>query len=205
MNAYIKAQSYHLPETVVTDDMLVGEFPEWTVEKAASKVGVSRRHVARPDEFASDLAVTAAENLIVRTGGMRHPQKADDLTFDSAGNPHSSDCLFMAGAEIFGSVLEAVPPLVASVLQRNDLALSDIDLFVFHQANRYMMEFLRKKIGISPERFYYSLENTGNTVPSTIPLALCEARKEHRLQGKILLAGFGVGYSWGATVLDVKP
>ena len=64
-----------------------------------------------------------------------------------------------------------------------------------------MMNFLRKKIKIEEEKFYYYLENVGNTVSSTIPIALCEAQKEGKMKGYLLLAGFGVGYSWGATIL----
>ena len=63
MEAYIKALSYYLPEKVVTNDDLVREFPEWTVEKIASKIGVSERHVAAEDETAGDMAAKAAERL----------------------------------------------------------------------------------------------------------------------------------------------
>jgi len=107
----------------------------------------------------------------------------------------------MNGSEIFNFTLEAVPILVREVLIKNSIKQVDIDLFVFHQANKYIMNFLRKKIKIEEEKFYYCLDNVGNTVSSTIPIALCEAQKEGKLKGNILLAGFGVGYSWGGTVL----
>lgn len=80
----------------------------------------------------------------------------------------------------------------------------DIDLFVFHQANKYMLDFLRKKIKIAPEKFYNCLANYGNTVSNTIPIALREALDDGsiRINSKVMIAGFGVGYSWGGTILQ---
>ena len=329
MEAYIKAISYYLPEKIVTNEDLVKEFPEWTVEKVAGKVGVRQRHVVSKNETASDMATKAseklfveqnidrstidfvlfctqspdyflptsacliqnrlglstscgaldfnlgcsgfvyglslakgliaggiaknillltaetyskyihpkdkgnrtifgdasaatlistdgfasienfclgtdgrgAENLIVRNGGMRQPDTLGDLAFDESGNLTSSDYLYMNGGEIFNFTAEAVPVLVDQVLEKNHLTKEDIQLFVFHQANKYMMNYLRKLIEIESDKFYFFLENVGNTVSSTIPIALCEAQKEGKLKGNILIAGFGVGYSWGATIL----
>ena len=67
-----------------------------------------------------------------------------------------------------------------------------------------MMNFLRNKIKIKEENFYYCLERFGNTVSSTIPIALYESKKENMLKGNILLAGFGVGYSWGGVILKCE-
>ena len=144
-----------------------------------------------------------AENLIVKTGAIRTPQKKDDITFDENGNPVSSDYLFMNGSEIFNFTLEAVPVLVNDTLQKNEMLKENIDLFVFHQANKYMMNFLRKKIKIEEEKFYYCLEKFGNTVSSTIPIALKQALSDSSIkkENNILIAGFGVGYSWAGTVL----
>ena len=331
MNAYIKDIAYYLPEQVVTNKELVKEFPEWSVEKIAEKVGVLERHVAGPDETATDMAVLAAEalfarggvqkseidfvllctqspdyflpssaciiqnrlglptscgaldfnlgcsgyeyglalakgliscgvsknvlfltaetynkylhprdkgnrtifgdgatatvvstngfaeigrfnlgtdgsgakDLIVKTGASRQPQKCDDLSFDEGGNPHSSDYLFMDGSEIFMFTLVKVPKMLKAVLAANELQREDIDLYVFHQANKYMLEHLRKKLKIDEDKFFVNLEKVGNTVSSTIPIALCEARGQGRLTGNVLLAGFGVGLSWGATVLRI--
>lgn len=333
MEAYIKAISYYLPERIVTNEQLVEEFPEWTVEKVAGKVGVLERHVAAADETAADMATCAAErlfaehgidrneidfvllctqspdyylptsacliqqklglrtttgaldfnlgcsgfvyglslakgliaggiannvllltsetytkhihprdkgnrtifgdaaaaslistegfasighfslgtdgrgaeNLIVRKGGLRRQEASNDAQTDEAGNLHSSDHLYMNGAEIFNFTSEAVPVLVAQILEKNSLSQDAVDLFVFHQANKYMMNYLRKLIDIDADKFYYCLEKVGNTVSSTIPIAMYEAKKEGKLKGTILLAGFGVGYSWGGTILKVNP
>lgn len=329
MKAYIKGISYYLPERVVTNEELVMEFPEWTVDKIAAKVGVRERHVAANGETAVDLAVKAAEtlfsehgidrstvdyillctqspdyilptsacivqyrlglptgigaldfnlgcsgyvyglslakglicggiagnvllitsetyskhlhlrdkgnrtifgdgaaatlvstegkyeigkfslgtdgsgaeNLIVRNGGCRFPEKSGEVVFDENGNPRSDDYLFMDGPEIFNFTIASVPPLVRDTLTKNRQDKDNIGLFVFHQANLYMIDFLRRKLKIDKDRFYICLEKTGNTVSASIPIALCEAVKEGRLAGNILLAGFGVGYSWGGVVL----
>jgi 3-oxoacyl-[acyl-carrier-protein] synthase III len=109
----------------------------------------------------------------------------------------------MNGTEIFNFTLDTVPLLIKNILLKNGLLQDDIDLFVLHQANRYMMEFLRKKMKIESEKFYYYIENVGNTVSSTIPIAIKEGMKDGSISSgnKVLVAGFGVGYSWGGTIL----
>ena len=328
--AYIKAISYYLPEKIVTNEEIVADFPEWTVEKIAEKVGVQQRHVAGKDESATDLAVKAAENLfsenseirkddidfillctqspdyylpssaciiqdrlgipitcgafdfnlgcsgyiyglavakglisggiaknvllltaetynkylhprdkgnrtifgdaatatvvsfegfaeignfalgtngagaknlIVKTGGSRHPERINDLSFDENGNPHSSDHLYMNGSEIFTFTQKNVPVVVKKTLEKNDLLLDDINMFVFHQANSYMLNFLRKKIKIVPEKFFINMAEVGNTVSNSIPIALVDALKEREQLGTVLICGFGVGYSWGGSIL----
>lgn len=333
MKAYIKALAYYLPDKIVTNEQLVEEFPEWTVEKIASKVGVNQRHVADDSETISDMSVKAAEvlfeenpeiqrqtidfvllctqspdyflpstacivqhrlglptkcgafdfnlgcsgyeyglatakgyiaagiaqnillitaesynkhihprdkgnrtifgdaatatlistegfaeigdfvlgtdgsgadELIVKSGGMAHPDKANDLEYDENGNPRSSDYLYMNGAEIFNFTLRVVPPMVNETLAKNHIGKEDIDLYVFHQANRFMLTHLRKKLKIDEEKFFINIGQFGNTVSSTIPLALYDAKQAGLLRGNILLAGFGVGLSWGACILKIS-
>lgn len=329
MEAYIKAISYYLPERVVTNEQLVEEFPEWSVEKIAKKVGINERHIAAEDETAGDMAFKAAEKLIVenkvdrgtidfvllctqspdyflpstsciiqsrlglptkcgafdfnlgcsgyeyglavakglimsgvaknillltaetynkhihpkdkgnrtifgdgasaslissegfakigefvlgsdgsgydrlihKTGAMRHYQSMNDYHEDENGTPLSSDHLFMDGKAIFDFTSDIVPPMIEETLRKNNLTSDDVDLYVFHQANKYMINYLRKLMEIDKDTFYVFMENVGNTVSSTIPIALCEAQKEGRLHGIVILAGFGVGLSYGATVI----
>jgi len=170
---------------------------------AAAACLVSNEGWAEIGNFSLGTDGSGAENLMVKTGGMRYKEKANDLTFDENENPASSDYLYMNGSEILSFTLEAVPLLVADTLRKNSLQQADINLFVFHQANKYILNFLRKKIKIEEEKFYYYIENVGNTVSSTIPIALYEAKKENKLKGNILLAGFGVGYSWGGVILKI--
>ena len=332
MKAFIKAISYYLPETVLTNEQLVSEFPEWTVGKVAKKVGINKRQIAGKNECSSDLAVKAAEllfiehsvckseidfvllctqspdfflpttacivqdrlnlstscgaldfnlgcsgyvyglslakgliageiaknvllitaetyskyihpkdkgnrtifgdaatatlistdgfaeignfnlgtdgsgydKLIVKNGACRNPQKAEDLIFDDSGNPVSSDYLFMDGPGIFNFTLENIPLLLDKTLAVNKLIKEDIDLFVFHQANKYLLDFLQNMMEIDNEKFYHCLSEVGNTVSSTIPIALVSALKEDVLSGNIFLAGFGVGLSWGGCILKIK-
>lgn len=93
--------------------------------------------------------------------------------------------------------------MVRRTLEKNELSAEEIDLYVFHQANRFILENLRDRLEIPEDRFYIDVEETGNTVSPTIPIALRNALdKGHIGEGsKVLIAGFGVGYSWGATVL----
>lgn len=144
-------------------------------------------------------------NLIVPTGGMRLPRTVESgVPFeDATGNVRSQENLFMNGAEIFNFTLDAVPESVEALLKKAGLALSDIDLFVFHQANKFMLEHLRKRLKIAPDRFQLTMGHCGNTVSSTIPIALKHAVLEGRLHSGalVMLVGFGVGYSWGAALV----
>ena len=132
---------------------------------------------------------------------MRNREKADDLKFDENGNPISSDHLYMNGSEIFNFTIEAVPPLIEDTLIKNALSREDVDGYVFHQANKFMINFLRKKLKIAPEKFHMYMSEVGNTVSNTIPIVITEELKKNALHGNILLAGFGVGYSWAGCAL----
>ncbi|HWG41898.1 MAG TPA: ketoacyl-ACP synthase III [Gemmataceae bacterium] len=141
------------------------------------------------------------ENLIVRAGGMRQP--TNDALPHGRGSVPSAGHLFMNGPEIFTFALRAVPQAVQALLDRAERTIDDIDLFVFHQANRYMLEHLRDKLKIPPEKFVVAMSHVGNTVSSTIPIALKDAVDRQLLQVSklVLLVGFGVGYSWAATLI----
>lgn len=332
MSAFISAISYYLPETKVSNQDLVEQFPEWSVDKIAKKIGVMNRHMVTEGQCASDLAEQAAKrlflehdidkdkvdflllctqspdyflpttacllqsrlklnnkcgaldfnlgcsgyvyglalakglieshvannvllltaetytkyihrrdkgnrtifgdaasatlvstigfaeigcfdlgtdgdgskNLIVKTGASRNPNPLEDVVFDKSGNPISSDHLYMNGSEIFNFTLETVPDLVETVLEKNALQKEDIDLYVFHQANKYMLDCLYDLMEIDETKTFEYMAEVGNTVSSTIPLALCEARKQGKLKGKVLIAGFGVGYSWGGCILNCE-
>lgn len=148
-----------------------------------------------------------AKNLIVKTGGMRYPKTAASAAevADGFGNVNSADALYMNGPEIFLFTLKAVPSLIAGLLWKANLTMEDVDLVVFHQANGYMLESLRKKINIPEEKFYVHLAGCGNTVSSTIPIALSEAMQSGRAKkgDRILIAGFGVGYSWAGAIIKI--
>lgn len=334
MEAFIKAVSTYLPKGILTNEMLVQEFPEWTVDKIADKVGIKQRHIAASDEFVSDMATHAANklfaehsidrniidyvllctqspdyflpttaclvqhqlglrvnigaidinqgcsgyvyglslakglilgniaknvllitsetyskfihkddkgnrtifgdaatatlissqgvlkiqnfelgsngegasNLIVKNGAARNPTKTCTTRNDDFGNLISDDHLYMNGGEIFNFTLRAVPSLIDNTLKNNSSTLDDIDFFIFHQANKYMLNHLRKKIGIPEEKFLINMKNYGNTVSSTIPIVLESflSKTNFSINNKLLLAGFGVGYSWGGVLLNIE-
>lgn len=171
---------------------------------AATATLVSVEGDAEIMEFVLGTDGRGANNLIVKSGAARMPEPQNDLSFDKNGSPVSSDHMYMNGAQIFVFTQRIVPTLVKEVLAKNNLNQEDINLFVFHQANRFMLDFLRKKLGVPEDRFGIYLENVGNTASNTIPICLVEAEKENKVHGKVMLCGFGVGYSWAGVVLDVK-
>jgi len=159
----------------------------------------------RIGEFILGTDGSGYDKLIVPAGGMRLPRSAqtNQVVTDSSGNSRSLDNLFMDGNEVFNFTIDVVPQLVKEVLHKNDLTLEQIDLFVFHQANKFMLNFLRKLIRIPAEKFYVNMADIGNTASATIPIALRCAQEDGVLKPgmTVLLAGFGVGLSWGATIL----
>jgi 3-oxoacyl-[acyl-carrier-protein] synthase-3 len=163
------------------------------------------RAEARDDEalgpFVFGTDGSGAKNLIVPRGGMRDRAARSEALEDREGNWRGPENLYMNGAELFSFTMTEVPASVNALLRRTDTTFADYDLFVFHQANRYMLNHLRKSMGIPEDRFYTGMEHCGNTVSSTIPVALRNASEEGRLKAgdRVMAVGFGVGYSWCAT------
>ena len=167
----------------------------------ASATLVSTEGFAEIGEVVVGTDGSGAENLIVRSLGARHKLPLMDEHIDEEGTMVSGDHLYMHGGNVFNFTADVVPPMVEELLEKSHLKQEDVDLWVFHQANKYMINYLRKLLDIDKDKFYIYMQTVGNTVSSTIPIALCEARKEDRLHGNILLAGFGVGLSWGGVML----
>jgi 3-oxoacyl-[acyl-carrier-protein] synthase III len=111
--------------------------------------------------------------------------------------------LHMDGPGVMAFALRETPAAVARLLALEGLAVDRVDAFVFHQANAFMLEQLRRKLGIAPERFAVRMADCGNTVSSSIPIALAP-ELEHPGPRTIVLAGFGAGYSWAATRLTLN-
>ncbi len=329
--AFIKAISYYLPSQIVTNEELVKEFPEWSVEKVADKVGVNSRHIATPTETAGDLAELAARNLfqeynivpesidflmlctqspdyflpssacvlqnrlgipttsgafdynlgcsgciyglalakglvqsgiannvllltaetynkylhpddksnrsifgdgaaaclissegfaeigdfvlgtdgkgaehlILKTGASREKNATGAESRDSEGHIRRDDYLYMNGGAIFNFTLETVPTMMNQLLEKSSLAKENIDYFVFHQANKFMLNTIRKVCGLPKDKFYIDLTNVGNTVSSTIFIALKDSIKDGKIKSgmTVMTCGFGVGLSWGGTIL----
>lgn len=330
--AFIKALSCYLPEKVFTNEDLIKEFPEWSVDKISQKVGVEKRHIAVSNETAGDLAYHAALNLfseysinpnsidfiilctqspdyflpstacilqdrlgiptsagafdfnlgcsgciyglaiakglvsagiahnillltaetytkylhpddksnraifgdgaaaclisnegfakienfvlgtdgkgandlIVKTGASRHKENTGLCVIDDEGHKNFDDYLYMNGGGIFNFTLDRIPELINSILVKNKISMDEINYFIFHQANKFMLNTIRKVCGIPKDKFYIDLSSTGNTVSSTVLIALKDCLSQSKIQpsDKVLISGFGVGLSWGGTILQ---
>jgi 3-oxoacyl-[acyl-carrier-protein] synthase-3 len=164
----------------------------------ASATIISNNGFAEILDFSLGTDGSGADNLIIKEGGSRFPKS------NGYNQEKNHSYLYMNGPEIFSFTSNSVPELVKMTLQINKFSKEEIDLFIFHQANKFMLEHLRKKIKIEENKFFLHIENCGNTVSSTIPIALKEAINTNSIceNQSVLLAGFGVGYSWGGVVLQ---
>jgi len=329
--AFIKGISYYLPEKVMTNEELLLEFPEWSVDKVAVKVGVNSRHVADENETAGDMAEKAArmlfeeynvdpktidfvmlctqssdyflpstacilqdrlgiptsagafdynlgcsgcvygmamamgliaggiaknvllltaetynkylhpsdksnrsifgdgaaaclistdgiaeigkfslgtdgsgaKHLIVETGAARQKAATGVVTEDEDEHQKYDDFLYMNGSAIFNFTLDAVPAMMNDILTKNNTEKDAVDYYVFHQANKFMLNTIRKVCVLPKNKFYVNLEETGNTVSSTVMIGLKQCLQTGIINPgmKVMVAGFGVGLSWGGTIL----
>ncbi|MDC0459088.1 ketoacyl-ACP synthase III [Alphaproteobacteria bacterium] len=130
-----------------------------------------------------------AEDLIVSGGCARSTQITPEL--------------HMNGSKVLMFTMREIPPMVEKCLQKCNMTHEDIDLFVFHQASDLVLNTLKSKLNIDDHRMFNNLSEVGNTVSSTIPIALKDAFSQGKIQpgNNILLCGFGVGLSWGCCVI----
>ncbi len=334
MAARILGLSYHLPERTETNEQLAAENPDWDMNRAVRKLGITARHIAAADETASDLGVIAArelldrnivdvseidylifttespdqflppsacqmqsrlglarhvgafdmnlgcsgfiyalhlakslvdgggvrnvllvladtytkyihprdrtvrrlfgdgaaaalvgnsaegerigsfvlgtdgagaDSLIVPAGGMRLPKSAETAIArqDASGCTRGPENLFMDGPAIFAFANEIVPPMIDDVLAKAQLTRDEIDWFVYHQANKFMLDRLAQLTDVPDEKMVLDVEHVGNTVSASVPIAIQTYVDAGRIKPghKLLLAGFGVGLSWGACVV----
>lgn len=147
---------------------------------------------------------SGAKNLIVERGSTRSPIDIDYLK-NYAEEPQNlaHGRMSMNGLEVTRFALDRVPLLLNQILVKNNTLFDEIDLFVFHQASLIILNSLKRKCKIPESKFFIFLEEVGNTVSCSIPIALLNAEEQNRLKrgDKVMLIGFGVGYSWGGTIL----
>ena len=148
---------------------------------------------------------SGADLLIVPAGGQRLPCSEETAIEkqDEHGNYRSLNQLYMNGSKIFTFALENVPSMVEELLRRSGKTREQIDCFVFHQANRFMLERLRQQCDLDASRYFNDIRTRGNTVSSSIPIAMIDAQAEGLLKPghTAMLIGFGVGLSWAATLV----
>lgn len=113
--------------------------------------------------------------------------------------------IFMDGTAVFQFSMNVVPDAITTILEKGKINLEEIDFVVPHQANAYMLRCIQEIVGISDDKYIIDLEEMGNTVSSTIPIALARGIKSGKMKSgtKLLLVGFGVGYSWGAALVTL--
>lgn len=145
------------------------------------------------------------EALNIKDGGFRNQttEKSLENFIDVDNNERNALQLYMNGGEIFNFTLREVPKSINELLFANDLTLEEIDFFVFHQANKFMIDFLAKKIKIPQDKFLTSLKDFGNTSSASIPLTLVVNKSSNNYK-KTLMSGFGVGLSWGNCITDLS-
>lgn len=147
-----------------------------------------------------------AQNLIVKNGGLKNKIELNpEVKEYGSNNCYTDNDLYMNGPEIFNFTIKNIPSLIKTTLENNSMSINDISYVIFHQANKFMLDYLRRKVKISKDKFYINLETVGNTVSNTIPIGLKDSlEKGYVKEGdKVLLSGFGVGYSWGATIIEI--
>lgn len=146
------------------------------------------------------------DKLIVKNGCSRTPfdTQATEIVYGT-NNVYTDNHLYMNGPEVFNFTNEVIPNFTKEVLLKNDITIEGIDQFVFHQANAFMLNFIRKRIKVDSQKFYIDLEDGGNTVSCTIPIALkkySETIKDNQIQN-IVIVGFGVGLSWAGGLVKI--
>ena len=149
-----------------------------------------------------------AKELIVPVGGMRYrySETAVSTTEDKFGNIRTNQNLYMNGGAITDFTLDIVPKVMESILLQTHLKKEDIDYYVFHQANKFILKSLQQVCGLLNESFWIDVTEYGNTVSNTIPIALVDLMQScnSKKLKKVLLIGFGVGLSWGGCVVDLS-
>lgn len=128
--------------------------------------------------------------LIVRGGAFRDRRPADPRDL----------FLHMDGAGVFNFTILRVPPLVQDTLKFAGLSVADVDVYAFHQSNRFMMKHLMKKCGLPEERVPIVLDRFGNTGGGSVTLALTQGTASTSAARRAMLLGYGVGLSWSAAI-----
>ncbi len=186
--------------------------PEDKSNRAIFGDGASASLISKDDhnglkEFLFGTDGSGAEKLIIRNGAGKQPVDANAclLTYGT-DNYYTDNHLYMNGPEIFNFTAENIPDFTRRLLVKNKIEVGEVDYFVFHQANAFMLDFLRKRIKAEKNKFYIDLEDGGNTVSNTIPIALkrLSDKTEIKENTQIMIVGFGVGLSWAGGLIELN-
>lgn len=149
-----------------------------------------------------------ANAIIIPAGGMRIPYSAETevMVKDESGNTRSQNHIFMDGTEVYNFVMHEVPPMFTELFATYGMTFSQVDYFMCHQPNRFMLERLADKLKLQYDQMPNNLvENYGNSASSTIPniITLNLGESLEKDSKKLCMAGFGVGLVWSSTIMEV--
>ena len=151
---------------------------------------------------------SGVEHIIIKAGGLKTPllplrEPHDEATFEQL---YRDSRLYLNGTEVFNFTLKNVPPLVKAIFATAETTVEAIDYVVFHQANVFMLNHLRKKSGLPEDKVPIAMDTFGNTSSASIPLAVAARLSDAFDQPReMVFIGFGVGWSWGAMKLTIGP
>ncbi len=146
--------------------------------------------------------------IMLPVGGHREPYGVEHTTprRDEFGVLRWLDDLVLDGPAVLSFSTQQIPPAVRRLMEFSQMADTDIDYFLFHQANKLINETIRKKLGLSPEKVPSTLADFGNTSGASIPVTMTARLREALLGGRkrLLMSGFGIGLSWGSCIVDIE-
>lgn len=150
-----------------------------------------------------------ADILRIPYGGYRNPSCEEGfLEFtDSEGNSKTGEQLNMNGMDVFNFGLREVPKNIKLLLNEAELTTENIDLLIFHQANKFMTDFFAKKLRVTSDKTPYSLSKFGNTSSASIPLTIVSemfSTEQYAKRDKVIISGFGAGLSWASALINLS-
>lgn len=156
--------------------------------------------------FGTDGAL-GPKSIVQEVGGSRYPFATTEIkTIEDEHGSHTNANVFMDGQEIMLFTLREVPPMIDEVLAKSGLTREELSYAIFHQPNRFMLDYVQRKCKLQKVPFFNDIEKFGNTVAASIPLGITRVleEKEPAQLSKVLMAGYGVGLSWGGCVADLS-
>ncbi|MBI1346061.1 ketoacyl-ACP synthase III [bacterium] len=170
---------------------------------AGTATAITADPSAGPSYFVMGTDGEGKNNLIVKHGLFRE----SDRFGTARGNTAEGPLLFMDGAEIFTFTLQEVPPLIKQTLKLANWSMDDVNAVVMHQANGFILNYLAKRMKLPAEKMPLSIGEFGNTSSATIPLTMAAAMNTALTTStqKLVMVGFGVGYSWGSVAMECGP
>lgn len=162
---------------------------------AGSATAVERTDDENTWHFILQTDGSGYDNLIVSAGGFRNRFSENSGEY----------CLSMNGADLFNFTIKRVPPLIIETLELSGMDVNDVDCYVFHQSNRFMMNHIAKKCGLPSDRIPIILEKFGNAGGPSVPLTITRGIDRDAITDgySLMLLGYGVGLSWGSGLVTI--